>query len=186
MATPLPPLQHQGPALGAPGSSHSPHLCCSNLLRWVGRDRWRPELKLRNLGLQHCTSLGFLLSLKLLGEGLDCLLNRGALVPSHTEGAEIWKAEEAQVQGACGPVHPAGRSPVGRPASGECRLVWMRAQCSETNDTQLSRTSEAPFIQAPWSQVSPTACPRPQCLRPQTAAGPWTHVCLALSPSRWE
>lgn len=76
--------------------------------------------------------------------------------------------------------------PGGQPAPAECRLAWTRAQCSETNNTQLSRTSEAPFIQAPWSQVSPTACPSPQCPRPQTTAGPRTYVCLALSPSRWE
>lgn len=46
---------------------------------------------------------------------------------------------------------------------------------SQTNNTKLSRTSEAPFIQTPWSQVSQTACPLVlrgaqalQCTWPQT------------------
>lgn len=54
---------------------------------------------------------------------------------------------------------------------------------SQTNNTQLSRTSEAPFIQAPWSRVSQTACPLVlrgaqalQCPRPQTPHAPQPNL----------
>lgn len=69
----------------------------------------------------------------------------------------------------------------------------------QTNNTQLSRTSEAPFIQAPWSRVpqmptpqsfgstGPAVAlgPRP-CMLP-SPVGSWaTDPCLpTFSPSKW-
>lgn len=70
----------------------------------------------------------------------------------------------------------------------------------QTNNTQMSRTSKAPFIQAPWSRVSPTAYPLalggaetpqwplawyPACSLDQPTLGPQTHACRDLGPSKW-